>query len=160
MFGGMAHLDSAPNTSRASFWIAIAGPIASFIAAAGLFGAHILLDTILLAESIISQTLLTFARLNFVLGAFNLLMPVFPLDGGQVLYSALWKMKGDALAALHLCVRIGRCIIIGIFVFVLVPLVIVGIMHPISFLWYLFIAIFIWQIQPANLRAVKSQGLN
>jgi hypothetical protein len=50
-------------------------------------------------------------------------------------------------------VRIGRWIIVSIFVFALVPLAVVGIVHPISFLWYLLIALFIWQIQPANLRA-------
>ncbi len=100
-FGGMALLKEAPNTSRASFWIAIAGPIASFIAAAGLFVVYRLLATMLPMDVILGRALLTFALFNLVLCMFNLI-PIFPLDGGRVLYSILWRVKRDESIARRL----------------------------------------------------------
>jgi Zn-dependent protease len=46
-------------------------------------------------------------RLNLVWGIFNLL-PFFPLDGGQVLRSILWKLSGDRLKSSIWAAQVGQ----------------------------------------------------
>jgi Zn-dependent protease len=46
-------------------------------------------------------------RLNLVWGVFNLL-PFFPLDGGQVLRSILWKLSGDRLKSSIWSAQVGQ----------------------------------------------------
>jgi Zn-dependent protease len=150
MLGGMAHITSLPKTARASFWIAIAGPIASFVLGLAFSGASRLLEAMLPYESLAIQTLAKFVFLNFILGGFNLI-PVFPLDGGRVLSSILWRMTKDEPKARVLGVKIGRGVIVGLFVFLFAPLVAMGTLHPISFMWYLLMALFIWTMQGAAL---------
>lgn len=148
--GGIAFLKRPAKTSRAAFWIAIAGPIASFIASIGLFAGYFLLDMMFAAETLVRQMFLTFGILNFILGSFNLI-PVFPLDGGRVLYSVLWALLRDEARGRQLCVRIGRIVIVAVFVFVLLPLVFIGTLHIASFFWYLIIAFLVWKMQSSAL---------
>jgi CBS domain-containing protein len=47
------------------------------------------------------------ARINLVVALFNLI-PGLPLDGGQVLKAALWKVTGDRFQAVHWAARSGQ----------------------------------------------------
>src|ERR671929_1217816 len=91
-FGGLTRLRREPDSPRAEFRIAIAGPSASFligvVALAGFYVARLAgLDALAAALSIVGFW-------NFVIAASNLL-PGYPLDGGRVLRAFLWKRTGQ-----------------------------------------------------------------
>ena len=90
IFGGLAQIAREPETPGAEFRIAIAGPLTSF-ALAGLFGALYLFGQAIPLLAAPSQYLM---QVNFILAVFNLL-PGFPLDGGRVLRSIVWKLTGN-----------------------------------------------------------------
>lgn len=106
MFGGVAHLEREPARASAELWIAIVGPLTSFvigIAATLLGGWFAARDAALLAEDPVAfmrsvgpvaTLLLWLGPLNVMLAVFNLL-PGFPLDGGHVLRALLWWKTGD-----------------------------------------------------------------
>ena len=91
-FGGLTRLRREPDSPRAEFRIAIAGPSASFLmgvaALAGFYVSKLAgLDALAAALSIVGFW-------NFVIAASNLL-PGYPLDGGRVLRAFLWKKTGQ-----------------------------------------------------------------
>ena len=105
IFGGVAEMESEPPTAEAEFLIAIAGPAASVMVAVGCLGAGVL-GPILGLPLPFTGILMHLAGLNLLLVAFNMI-PAFPLDGGRVLRSALWKIKADLRWATRITTRIG-----------------------------------------------------
>lgn len=102
-FGGIAAIEEESKTPGKAFQVAIAGPVVSISLFLLLtFGSKILPDTTLL-----SFILRDLARINLVLALFNLI-PGLPLDGGQVLKAALWKITGDRFQAVHWAARSGQ----------------------------------------------------
>jgi len=105
LFGGVAEIAGEPPNASAEFWIAIAGPIVSFLLA-GIF---------YLFELTLKQFILIFALfeylayINLVLAVFNLI-PGFPLDGGRVFRAAVWGYTHDFKHATYIAVIIGRFI--------------------------------------------------
>ncbi|BBO18224.1 zinc metalloprotease M50B [Candidatus Brocadia pituitae] len=88
IFGGVAQMKGEPPHPKAEFRIAIAGPISSFLLSAVFF---------LMAINFTGGLVALFsylARINFILGAFNLI-PGFPMDGGRILRAALWSRTKD-----------------------------------------------------------------
>lgn len=105
VFGGVAQMDDEPDSPLAEFMMAIAGPIASVLisaAAYGLFMAGVHLEW----STPVTAILLYLAWINAVLVAFNMI-PAFPLDGGRVLRSALWKLKGNLRWATRIASNAG-----------------------------------------------------
>jgi Zn-dependent protease len=103
MFGGIAAIEEESKTPGKAFQVAIAGPLVSM----GLFlllklGGNVVPDT-----SPISMMVGDLARINLVVALFNLI-PGLPLDGGQVLKAALWKITGNRFQAVHLAARAGQ----------------------------------------------------
>jgi Zn-dependent protease len=105
LFGGIAAIDRESNTPGQAFQVAIAGPLVSlglfviFGALAALFGEASL------GEFITSDL----ARINLVLGLFNLI-PGLPLDGGQVLKSIVWKITNNPFTGVHWASATGKAI--------------------------------------------------
>jgi Zn-dependent protease/CBS domain-containing protein len=93
IFGGVAEMTSEPETAKAEFRIAIAGPLMSF-ALAGVF--YLLAGAARSVEASVPITgvLSYLALINLILAIFNLI-PAFPLDGGRVLRAGLWAWKGN-----------------------------------------------------------------
>src|ERR1044072_4566531 len=77
-FGGLARLRREPDTPRAEFRIAIAGPAASFLLALFFLGLMTIFGK--LGANILTPLCFFLALLNFLLAVFNL-FPVYPLDG-------------------------------------------------------------------------------
>jgi Zn-dependent protease len=112
-FGGLARFAHPPETARAEFRIAIAGPVASFILAlgfVGLIGVSTYLET-----DILTLVLFLLALTNFLIAVFNL-FPGYPLDGGRVLRAYLWRQGKDLNEATVLTGRCGQVISVGLIV--------------------------------------------
>jgi len=106
-FGGLTRFRREPDTPRAEFRIAIAGPIASFLLAL-LFLALMTIANSLAADIIAKLSFLLFLW-NFLLAIFNL-FPGYPLDGGRVLRAYLWRRGADLNEATILTGRCGQII--------------------------------------------------
>ncbi|MEO1222163.1 MAG: site-2 protease family protein, partial [Pseudomonadota bacterium] len=111
LFGGVAELGDEPDTPGDEFWIAIAGPIMSFVLAIGFW----FLSTIgsFFLGPLALAMLFYLAAINLVLAVFNLL-PAFPLDGGRVLRAYLWARHGDVLRATEQSARMGEFLAFGL----------------------------------------------
>jgi Zn-dependent protease/CBS domain-containing protein len=119
-FGGLARFHHEPDTPRAEFRIAIAGPAASFLIAVAFF---ILMSIANSLELKILWQLFFFLGLwNFLLAVFNM-FPGYPLDGGRVLRAFLWRRGTDLNEATALTGKFGKIIAIALMVFGLVILV-------------------------------------
>jgi Zn-dependent protease len=104
IFGGVAELRQEPQTPRAEFWVAIAGPIASTALASLYFAGKLGADAAAWKEA---ATVLEFlAWTNTILALFNL-VPAFPLDGGRVLRSILWWQTGNLRRATRIAAMLG-----------------------------------------------------
>jgi len=91
IFGGVAQMNEDPPHPKAEFMIAVVGPLSSFFLGlvAYLFY-HIGVQNGWPVT--VTGVLNYLCWLNIVLAAFNLI-PAFPLDGGRILRSALWRWK-------------------------------------------------------------------
>ncbi|MGH9382121.1 MAG: site-2 protease family protein [Thermoanaerobaculia bacterium] len=102
IFGGVAEMEREPPSARAEFWVAVAGPVVSLalallggVAAGGL------------AAGTPTRTVVSYlASTNLALLLFNMI-PAFPLDGGRILRSALWKWKRNLSWATRVTSGIG-----------------------------------------------------
>lgn len=108
LLGGVAQIEEEPKSAGVEFKVAIAGPLVSLVLAI-FFGVLSLLDQLSPAIATPSQYL---ARANFFLLAFNML-PGFPLDGGRVLRSAIWKFTGNPVKATNIASAAGQVIAYG-----------------------------------------------
>ncbi|MFB2936327.1 site-2 protease family protein [Aerosakkonemataceae cyanobacterium BLCC-F154] len=105
LFGGIAAIDRESKTPGLSFQVAIAGPTVSFC----LF---ILLTSIALPLPELSPfgvLVKSLAEINLILALFNLI-PGLPLDGGQILKAAVWKVTGDRFKAIYWAAKSGKLI--------------------------------------------------
>lgn len=105
-FGGMAQMRQEPPGPRAEFWIAIAGPIVSFLLAGLMFGFLVLSQATKEVEGLVVLGEML-ASINLTLGLFNLI-PGFPLDGGRVLRAGLWAWLGDFYRATRQASIVGQ----------------------------------------------------
>jgi Zn-dependent protease len=106
-FGGLARLRNEPESPRAEFRIAVAGPAASFLFAAISF--VLMLPTMLAGYVTAGGVLLLLCAGNLLLAVFNL-FPGYPLDGGRVLRAILWSRTGDIKEATRLAGICGMLI--------------------------------------------------
>lgn len=109
IFGGVAHIAREPSTPRAEFRIVAAGPFASLFLAASFYFAAFLTAGLHPDSSSLSLYL---AQVNLILAVFNLI-PGFPLDGGRILRSILWSIKGDFAIATRWARNIGVLLAAG-----------------------------------------------
>lgn len=106
-FGGLARLRNEPESPRAEFRIAIAGPAASFLFAAVSF--VLMVPTVRSGYLAAGGVLLLLGSGNLLLAVFNL-FPGYPLDGGRLLRAILWRRTGDIKQATRLAGMCGMLI--------------------------------------------------
>ena len=109
LFGGVSNIEREPTSAGAEFFTAIVGPITSILL--GVF--FLVLVPVVTPVSMndaagawsavarlgpLTTLLAWLGPINIMIGLFNMI-PGFPLDGGRVLRSALWKITGDLRAA-------------------------------------------------------------
>jgi Zn-dependent protease len=118
LFGGLTQMSRDAASPGEDFKIAIAGPLATFgvillclAVDLPIVGASRLGHAIVLDSSIrITPVLLSLSWLlvmNVLLLAFNLL-PAFPLDGGRVARSIVWRATGDKRRGTAVAARMGQ----------------------------------------------------
>jgi Zn-dependent protease len=96
-FGGVAWASAPARTLGAWFRVVVAGPLVTLLLA-GLFGALSWLGGRLgWPDAVVGVTILL-AQINVFVLVFNL-VPVLPLDGGQMLHAAVQRFRGPAAAA-------------------------------------------------------------
>ncbi len=94
--GGVAYVDP-PQRPGATLWSIAAGPLVNVVLVPVFLGLTLIGRSLGLAETSpdAAAWLRAVALINVVLLVFNLL-PVYPLDGGQILRSLLWFVLGRA----------------------------------------------------------------
>ncbi|MBI4733310.1 MAG: site-2 protease family protein, partial [Rubrobacteridae bacterium] len=93
LFDGVSELTDEPHSPGAEFTMAIVGPLSS-IFLGGIFYALFYSRNFLPIGPMITIPALWLGMINILVGVFNLL-PGFPLDGGRVFRSIVWKITGD-----------------------------------------------------------------
>jgi Zn-dependent protease len=112
LFGGLASLDKEAKTPSGAFSIAIAGPLVSLM----LFAAFTALAASSMIGGSIGAVVNLLAYINLALALFNLI-PGLPLDGGNVLKAAVWKLTGNPYKGVLFASRVGQGIgWLGIFI--------------------------------------------
>ena len=154
IFGGVAHMEEDPPSPKAEFMIAVVGPISSCLLA--------IFSFLLYELGIISGWPVTITGvlnylswLNMILAVFNL-TPAFPLDGGRILRSALWKWKNDIRWSTNIASQIGSgfglvLIIMGIFYIVRGNFV--------GGLWWFLIGMFVRAAAQSSYRQILARSL-
>jgi Zn-dependent protease/CBS domain-containing protein len=108
LLGGVSQLDDEPPDAWSEFAIAIAGPLASFAIAGGLWLARLGIDAAW-GEAFVTYLVM----INVAVGVFNLI-PGFPLDGGRLLRALIWRVTGSLARATAIASRIGGYVAIGL----------------------------------------------
>lgn len=106
IFGGVSNIEQEPKSPGIEFQMSFVGPLTSLL----IGGVSYLL---LLASgggtSPLAAVLGYLALSNILLGVFNLI-PGFPLDGGRVLRSIIWKITGRLRTATRVATVAGEVI--------------------------------------------------
>jgi len=138
IFGGVAEMEREPPNPKAEFLMAIAGPIASLLIAIACLGSYRLAQA--LGWPVEIQGVAGYlAWLNGTLVVFNL-VPAFPLDGGRVLRSALWRWKENLQWATRITSQIGSGF--GLALILLGVLALIG-GNVIGGMWWILIGLFL-----------------
>lgn len=152
LFGGLTQMSRDAATPAEDFKIAIAGPVATLLVIlvflaidVAIVGFHRLTHAIILESDIhITPVLLSLSWLvpmNILLLAFNL-VPAFPLDGGRVARSVVWRVTGDKRRSTQVAARMGQgfaLLLAGFGLYWLVSL------RSFGGLWLLALAYLLWQ---------------
>jgi Zn-dependent protease/CBS domain-containing protein len=137
IFGGVAEMGDEPPSPKAEFMMAIVGPLSSIAIALIFYGIHVAGKGSLAQP--VNGVISYLAWINGILAGFNLI-PAFPLDGGRVLRSILWGIKGNLRQATRISSWIGSAF--GVF------LIIVGVLNIlrgnfIGGMWWFLIGMFV-----------------
>ena len=112
IFGGVSHLGRQPRTAGEEFFISAAGPLTSVLVAVVTAGLAWFFST----RNEQAEAVFTYlAFVNVLLAIFNTL-PGFPLDGGRVLRSIVWKKTGSFRRATRVAGAVGQAFGYGIIV--------------------------------------------
>ncbi len=103
-FGGVSLIREDSQRPGQEFWIAIVGPLASLV-----LGLVFLIVAILALtpDTALHNIVFVLGILNCFLAGFNML-PGFPLDGGRVLRSLVWRITGSRHRATRASARLGQ----------------------------------------------------
>jgi Zn-dependent protease/predicted transcriptional regulator len=139
IFGGVAEMTDEPPSPKAEFAMAIIGPITSIVIGGVFFGFSQLIKNVSGVNNPFYSVLRYLGLINGALALFNLI-PAFPLDGGRVLRSAIWKAKNNLRSATRVSSWIGSA-----FAFVLIAYGVFSFLRGgfIGGMWWFLIGLFL-----------------
>ncbi len=152
LFGGLTQMSRDAATPGEDFKIAVAGPVATLgvilvclAVDVAIVGEHRLVHAVALDSGIkITPVLLALSLLlpmNVLLLAFNIL-PAFPLDGGRITRSIIWRFTQDKARGTRVSARLGQglaVILAGVGLWLLISL------HTFGGLWLIAMAYLLGQ---------------
>lgn len=106
IFGGVSNIQQEPASPGVEFQMAVVGPVVSLLIG---FVAYLLMLLLQGSSSPLAGILFYLAFTNILLGIFNLI-PGFPLDGGRVLRSIIWKASGSLRVATRVATIVGQIV--------------------------------------------------
>jgi len=118
IFGGVSNIEREPTSPGIEFQMAVVGPLTSLLIGVICFLLQLPLQG---SNSPLEGILFYLAVTNILLGVFNLI-PGFPLDGGRVLRSIVWRLTGNMRQATRVASLTGQVIaylfiLLGIWLF-------------------------------------------
>src|SRR5260370_18707435 len=118
IFGGVSNIEQEPKDPGIEFQVAVVGPLTSILIGVVCFLLQLPLRG---TNSPLEEILYYLAVTNVLLGVFNLI-PAFPLDGGRVLRSIIWRISGSMRQATRAASITGQFIaylfiLLGIWLF-------------------------------------------
>lgn len=137
IFGGLASLEKESKTPGEAFWVAIAGPLVSFL----LCGIVTAIGVTTTASGPLAAILGVLASVNLALALFNLI-PGLPLDGGNILKAIVWKITGNPYKGVTFASRVGQIFGWVAILSGLVPLLLFG---SVANFWNLLVGFFLLQ---------------
>jgi Zn-dependent protease len=137
IFGGVSMFEDEVGDAPGEAWISAVGPLTSLVLGAVFYG----LAAPLGASSPFGVLFGYLAYVNVALAIFNLI-PAYPLDGGRVLHSLVWRVSGSRERATSITVTTGRILAGAIIAF--------GVFEALAYnvgagLWMTFIGWFLLQ---------------
>src|ERR1700686_518047 len=108
IFGGVARISRDPSRAIEEFYIAVAGPLSSFLLAGGFGIVYLAAGT----NPILRVLAGSLAGINAGLALFNLL-PGFPLDGGRIFRAIVWGFTKDYSRSTRIAARSGQVVAYG-----------------------------------------------
>jgi Zn-dependent protease/CBS domain-containing protein len=106
LFGGVSRFSTESTSPGAQALITFVGPLTSLVLGAVFLLASAAVGGGSAHPGLVLATLSWLGYINILLGIFNLI-PAFPLDGGRILQSLIWRGTGDRLRATRIAARIG-----------------------------------------------------
>jgi len=155
-FGGYARLSREPDSPRAEFRVAVAGPAASFIFALVGYGAMRIAELSHFWTAWAVFAIVSFG--NLLLAVFNLL-PGYPLDGGRVMRAFLWQRTGRLEEATR-TVSYGGQLIAGTLVVFGIYIAVMWHHDVFMAFWSIIVGLFLWDASRSagrgyNIRAAR-----
>ena len=156
-FGGLARLRNEPDSARAEFRIAVAGPAASFLFAAITF--VLMLPAIKLGYETVGGILFLLCSGNFLLAVFNL-FPGYPLDGGRVMRAILWHRTGNIRDATRMAGICGMLIAAILIIFGVYMVVAPNFRSYFMGLWSVLVGLFLFDAAYGIVKHVRPRISN
>lgn len=109
--GGVSQIEKEATDAKTEFWIAIVGPLTSFVIGAALLALSTALGWTSMAtpRTPVLAMMVWLGYINVALAIFNL-VPGFPLDGGRVLRAIVWWATKDMVRSTRIAARVGQTV--------------------------------------------------
>jgi Zn-dependent protease/CBS domain-containing protein len=141
IFGGVAQITAEAKRPLHEFLMAIVGPLTSVALGCLFFLAYFIAGGN--ERDPIPLVLQWLFFMNVVVGAFNL-APGFPMDGGRVLRSILWGVRGNFYGATRWATLLGQGMGYGLMALGSVAFLgTLGFVDPISGVWFFVLGLFL-----------------
>jgi Zn-dependent protease len=148
LFGGVSQFKGRFKSPGDEFRVAFTGPLVSIV-----LGVVFVLIALAHLPSSVDGVAAWLGYINLILAVFNLL-PAAPLDGGRVLHSVLWGVKGDYNWATRIASDVGQAFA---YLFIALGLVMFVFQGSFSGAWLAFVGWFLLQGAKAEARYAATE---